>query len=391
MRILVITEYYRASCANGAEVFAGSLIAALRKKHRVSVLAHATGDDLPGLDIPVPAATYASVEKLRAFLFEKVKPQDYDVIYNLGGLLFGCFIVAYMKHVISGVPLVNHFQLLFAPLAEKEKMSDAKQQLISKPQLKAASLAALNIFISVSELRKAMQYGFPLQKSIAVIHNGVSASVANNEKSPAFQVPLIDGKRPVVFLAAGRFSEYSKGADIALRAFKRLAQDRTDVYLLMIGPSENYRFLLQDVPSQQYGFLKWVPGDELPGLFRLADIALVPSRYEPFGMIAVEAMLQGLPVIANDTGGLSEIVHHKTTGLLNPVRNGWLGFYQCMKELAADDSERATMGIAARKTAMERFTIDKAASAVDQHLSRAVLSHKTLEPASTGPVAGLVF
>lgn len=380
MRILVITEYFREPCTNGAEVFALALIAELRKKHAIHVLAHATGNDLPGLHIPVPAATYASVEKLREFLYEKVKPQDYDLVYNLGGLLFGCFIVSYMKHVISAVPLANHFQLLFAPLAEEEKMSGAKQALISKPQVRAASCGALNIFVSANELRKAMQHGLPVDKSaIAIIHNGISA-VDRGTGDPVLQIPLTGRKKPVVFLAAGRFSEHSKGADIAFRAFKRLLYDREDIYLVAAGPSEKYQFILDGVPEQNYKLLKWLPRNELAAILRLADIALVPSRYEPFGMIAIEAMWQGVPVIANDTGGLSEIVHHRRTGLLNPARNGWLGFYQCMKELAANDGERVEMGRAAKKAAVDRFAIQKIAAEVDHHLNRAVLSHKTLEP-----------
>lgn len=380
MRILVVTEYFRRSCFNGAEVFAQDLVAALRKTHTVHVLAHATTDDLPGLDIPVPDATYASVEKLREFLYEKVKLHQYDVVYNLGGLLFGCFIIVYLRHVVSVTPLVNHFQVLFAPLAENEKMTNAKQELISKPQIKAASLAALNIFVSVNELQKAIQYGLPLERSsVAVVPNGISTEKSSPEPT-GFPIPLIEGKRPVVFLMAGRFSEYSKGADIAFRAFKRLLQDRTDVYLVAVGPSEKYQFILDKMPTQHYRFINWLPRDQLLSLFAEADIVLVPSRYEPFGLIAVEAMSRGVPVIANDTGGLSEIVHHKRTGLLNPLRNGWLGFYKCMKELAGQTDARIEMSKEATKTVLEKFTIHQVATAVDQHLHRAVLSHKTLEP-----------
>jgi glycosyltransferase involved in cell wall biosynthesis len=380
MKILVITEYFRASCSNGAEVFAKELIAALKKKHAIHVLAHATENDLPGLDIPIPADVYSSIDKLREFLYERVVPGNYDLVYNLGGLLFGCFIVRYLEPLFSSVPLVNHFQVLFAPLAEKENMTNAKQDLISKPQLHAASLAALNIFVSANELRSAMQYGFPLNRSsIAIIHNGISTG-EQTDQGPAFDIPLIDGKRPLVFMAAGRFSEHSKGADILFRAFKRLWHDRNDIYLITAGPSEKYRFILNEVPEQNYRLLPWLPREELLNLLHYADIALVPSRYEPFGLIAVEAMSCGLPVIANDTGGLSEIIHHKRTGLLNPARNGWLGFYKCMKELAGHEQERRAMGIESKKTVFEKFTIDHVAMAVDHHLCRAVLSHRTLEP-----------
>ena len=72
-------------------------------------------------------------------------------------------------------------------------------------------------------------------------------------------------------------------------------------------------------------FLGMVSRHELARLYRIADIALVPSIYEPFGYAAVEAMAAGVPVIASDVGGLAEIISHGWTGLLIPVHSGGNG------------------------------------------------------------------
>lgn len=378
MRILVITEYLCKTCSNGSEVFARDLLLSLKKNHHITVMAHETGNDLPWLDIAIPAEVYASVDKLKAFLFANIDADDYDLVYNLGGLLFGCFIVNYLKPAIAQVPLVNHFQLLFTAFAEKEKMSAAKQELLSRQQLEAMQQASLNIFISVSELHQAIQYQFPLKKSsVAVINNGIRLDEPKGNTN--FEVPFIDGKKPVVFLTAGRFSDYVKGADIAFRAFRRLLQDTNDVYLIAIGPSAPYQNILAGLPKENYCVMEWMERSELLNLLPVADVVLVPSRYEPFGLIALEAMLQGVPVIGNDTGGLSEIIHHKRTGLLNPLRNGWLGLYKCMRELYADGAMRTAMGEAAKQSVIKKFNIEDIALEVDQHLCRAVLSHKQLE------------
>jgi glycogen(starch) synthase len=55
-------------------------------------------------------------------------------------------------------------------------------------------------------------------------------------------------------------------------------------------------------------FLGWTGDDTLHSLYRIADLCLVPSLYEPFGLVALEAMASGCPTIVADTGGLREVV-----------------------------------------------------------------------------------
>ena len=55
-------------------------------------------------------------------------------------------------------------------------------------------------------------------------------------------------------------------------------------------------------------FLGWIGDDVLHSLYRIADLCVVPSLYEPFGLVALEAMASGCPCIVADTGGLREIV-----------------------------------------------------------------------------------
>jgi glycogen(starch) synthase len=62
-------------------------------------------------------------------------------------------------------------------------------------------------------------------------------------------------------------------------------------------------------------FLGFVDENRLRGLYAAADLVVVPSLYEPFGLVALEAMASGTPVLASDTGGLREIVDHEVTGL----------------------------------------------------------------------------
>jgi glycogen(starch) synthase len=59
----------------------------------------------------------------------------------------------------------------------------------------------------------------------------------------------------------------------------------------------------------------WIGDDVLHSLYRIADLCVVPSIYEPFGLVALEAMASGCPCIVADTGGLREVVPHEEVGL----------------------------------------------------------------------------
>jgi glycogen(starch) synthase len=62
-------------------------------------------------------------------------------------------------------------------------------------------------------------------------------------------------------------------------------------------------------------FLGWIGDDVLHSLYRIADLTVVPSIYEPFGLVALEAMASGCPCIVADTGGLKEVVPNRDVGL----------------------------------------------------------------------------
>jgi glycogen(starch) synthase len=62
-------------------------------------------------------------------------------------------------------------------------------------------------------------------------------------------------------------------------------------------------------------FMGWIGDDVLHSLYRIADLTVVPSIYEPFGLVALEAMASGCPCIVADTGGLREVVPNERVGL----------------------------------------------------------------------------
>lgn len=94
-----------------------------------------------------------------------------------------------------------------------------------------------------------------------------------------------------------------------------------------------------------------------------ADLALVPSWYEPFGRVALEAMAMKVPVLGTSVGGVCEVVRDGRDGRILPPRRPEL-WAQAALELLADPGRRAKMGSAARRRALERFGVAAHARAI---------------------------
>ena len=89
-------------------------------------------------------------------------------------------------------------------------------------------------------------------------------------------------------------------------------------------------------------------------LLSQADLFVLPSEQESFGLAALEALASGVPVVASNVGGLPEVVRHAETGWLVPVRDP-TALAAAVVQLLADESRRAAMGRAARADAVARF------------------------------------
>jgi glycogen(starch) synthase len=105
---------------------------------------------------------------------------------------------------------------------------------------------------------------------------------------------------------------YEKGFQLALEALPGLVERLGDVRFLVAGSGTHEQELRRQAAElglDAHGtFLGWIGDDVLHSLYRIADLCVVPSIYEPFGLVALEAMASGCPCIVADTGGLREIV-----------------------------------------------------------------------------------
>ena len=112
---------------------------------------------------------------------------------------------------------------------------------------------------------------------------------------------------------------YEKGFQIALEAMPRLIERVPGTRFLVAGSGTHEAELRRqaaDLGLLDHGtFLGWIGDDVLHSLYPISDLCVVPSIYEPFGLVALEAMASGCPCIVADTGGLREVVPHEEAGL----------------------------------------------------------------------------
>lgn len=205
------------------------------------------------------------------------------------------------------------------------------------------------IACSASMSREITELFGPDLADISVIPNGIDSS-----HWPFAKRRSHDG--PAELLYFGRL-EYEKGVHDAIAALPRIRRTHPGTTLTVAGEGTQQAWLV-DV-ARKHKVLKAVrfagraEHHELLQLLHRADIAVLPSRYEPFGIVALEAAAAGTPLVTSDAGGLGEAVIDGRTGLSFPARD--IAALAAAVRAALDDPAAAQRrALAARK----RLTAD---------------------------------
>jgi glycogen synthase len=139
---------------------------------------------------------------------------------------------------------------------------------------------------------------------------------------------------------------YEKGFQIALEALPGVIERLGNVRFLVAGSGTaetELRAQADALGLAHHGtFLGWIGDDVLHSLYRIADLTVVPSIYEPFGLVALEAMASGCPCIVADTGGLREVVPNEQVGLRFQSRDPD-SLAEMMERVLSDDDLRSRL------------------------------------------------
>jgi glycogen(starch) synthase len=155
---------------------------------------------------------------------------------------------------------------------------------------------------------------------VAVIPNGIDPEDLQPHDEPELRRLRSEFAAPEekLVLLIGRLV-YEKGFQLALEAMPTLLAAVPNTRFLVAGSGTHELELRRQADElglmDQGTFLGWIGDDVLHSLYPIADVCVVPSIYEPFGLVALEAMASGCPCIVADTGGLREVVPHEDVGL----------------------------------------------------------------------------
>jgi glycosyltransferase involved in cell wall biosynthesis len=232
--------------------------------------------------------------------------------------------------------------------------ADRLQRLLKR--LTSRRLAA-HVAVSDSSAREVERLAGLPDGSVRTIHNGLA---------PVDPAPRRGGG--TLLGAAGRFVP-QKGFDVLLRALAELPQ----ASLLLVGDGPERPRLERLVDElglrDRVELTGWRP--DAARLLAAVDAVVVPSRAEPFGLVALEAMSAGVPVIASAVDGLAEVVTDGETGLLVPPDDPRL-LAEAIARVLVDRSLSRALGERGREVATTAFSRERMTGAFED-LYRAVL------------------
>ncbi len=283
------------------------------------------------------------------------REEQFDVIYAHDWLSFGAGIEAKRA---TGKPLIVHVHATEFDRCGGPWGINRDVYAIEKKGMEEADCV-----IAVSELTKNVivkEYGIPAGK-VRVVYNGIDETTAPSSGGalPRLRGLKASGYRLVLFI--GRIT-LQKGPDYFLRAAKRVLDRNPQVLFILSGAGDmenEIMHLAADLGIAGHVFFTgFLQGSERHEVYSAADLFVMPSVSEPFGITALEAMKLGTPVLMSKQSGVAEVVKHAlkvdfwdVDEMANKILSvvGYPGLREALAENAAQEAERLTWSDAARK------------------------------------------
>lgn len=237
--------------------------------------------------------------------FKKIKPEVIHLHSSFAGFIVRSL---FLFRIISK----NGVKVIYTPHAFSflMKNSNLKKKIYAYIEIYLSKYTDSIVCTSDYEYEIAVKYGLNNSKLIR-IYNGIDMNniIVNDdvEVTKNFRTNKIN------ILFVGRL-DFQKGYDYLLELILKL--DQTKYFFHIIGDSVIHDTVTAKNSQSNVKYYGWISNSKLTSYFKSADFLIMPSRWESFGIVAIEAQASGLPVLANKNSSLPEVVKNGVTGIL---------------------------------------------------------------------------
>lgn len=235
------------------------------------------------------------------------------------------WLVAYAAKALKnsfGIPIVATIHATEA--GRNSGIHDETQRYINDTEW-MLTYEATEVIVNSNYMKNELQrlFGLPFEK-IDVVPNGVNLTAFNGvERDYEFRRKYAaDNEKIILFM--GRLV-YEKGIQHLISAMPKVLQSYHDAKLIIAGKGGMQEELKAQAERMGLGnkvyFTGYLNSKDVSKMYKCADMAVFPSTYEPFGIVALEGMLSGAPVVVSDIGGLNDIVEHRVNGMKSYAGN----------------------------------------------------------------------
>jgi len=232
------------------------------------------------------------------------------------------------------------------------------------------------LVLSRDERRLLLRSCPSVRKRIRILGNGIEDREVSRKEEGA----------PLTVLYSGRFVDRKGIRDLFAAIPAVLARYPETRFVLVGGHGTGAAIEVGWLPAElepcrdRIRFTGWLLPEEVAGWYRAADLLVVPSWYEPFGMVVLEGMLHGLPIVATRVGGPASILRHGRTGLLVPPKDP-RALAAALLRLIEDPALRRRLGVAAgeevRRTWLWPRIVEKMAAVYGEVAAASPLPQRT--------------
>jgi starch synthase len=396
MRIDLITKEYPPAIYGGAGVHVAELVQVLRKHIEVQV--RCFGEDRDEADTKSYGHSSAFDDANPAL---QTIATDLEMVSDVAGAdlvhshTWYSNLAGQMASILHGIPHLITAHSLEPLRPWKEEQLGGGYRLSS--WIERTAYEGATRIIAVSDgMRKDILRAYPQldPEKVTVVHNGIDLTAFKSATNPDLVRSLgaDPAQRSVVFV--GRITQ-QKGLPYLLKAARALPRDVQLVLCAGAPDTKEIQGLVTDLVDElkkERDNVIWIERhlsrEELIAVLSSATVFACPSIYEPLGIVNLEAMACGIPVVATATGGIPEVVSHGETGLLVPIEqlqdgsgkpldeDKFVADFAAALNQMLDNPAIADFGLAGRKRVEDHFSWDAVAQETIRVYREAIATYK---------------